>query len=57
MPRTSNRRWKGCPLCKMHKHAGHGDAERMPRAARKFFPTRNGKRISRHDVGQWGDGV
>jgi hypothetical protein len=49
MPRTSNRRWKGCALCKMHKHAGHGDAERMPYSARKQYPTRNGKRINRHD--------
>ncbi len=53
MPRTSNRRWKGCRLCKMHKHAGHGDAERMPYSARKFFPSRRGKRISRHDAGLW----
>lgn len=55
MARTSNRRWKGCPMCKAHKHAGHGDAERMPRAALKQFPTRNGKRVSRHDAGRWGD--
>lgn len=30
MPRTSNRRWKGCLLGKNYKHSGHGDAERMP---------------------------
>jgi hypothetical protein len=55
MPRTSNRRWKGCPMCKSHKHAGSGDAERMPYQARKQFPSRRGKRISRHDTGRWGD--
>lgn len=55
MPRGPHRRWKGCPLCKMHKHAGHGDAERMPRTARKHFPSRNGKRINRHDTGLWDD--
>lgn len=35
MPRTSNRRWKGCMFCKPHKHAGHGDAERAPIAVRR----------------------
>jgi len=29
MARTSNRRWKGCPLCKP-KHAAHGQAHRKP---------------------------
>jgi hypothetical protein len=55
MARTSNRRWKGCPMCKPHKIAGSGDAERMPYQARKQFPSRRGKRISRHDTGRWGD--
>src|ERR1700689_3903863 len=54
MARTSNRRWKGCPMCKPHKIAGNGDAERMPYSARKAFPSRKGKGISRHDAGQWG---
>lgn len=37
MARTSNRRWKGCAMCKAHKHAGNGDAVRMPtRELRKF---------------------
>ena len=48
MVRTSNRRWKGCPLCKGHKHAGHGDAQRMPfREARKFGKK---SRINRHEA-------
>lgn len=55
MPRTSNRRWKGCLLCKPHKHAGQGDAQRIPYAALKAFPVWRGKRVSRHDTGLWGD--
>lgn len=55
MARTSNRRWKGCPMCKPHKFAQQGDAERMPRSALKQFPTRNGRRVSRRDTGRWGD--
>ncbi|MGD0687371.1 MAG: hypothetical protein ABSA03_19915 [Streptosporangiaceae bacterium] len=55
MARTSGRRWKGCRLCKPHKHAGHGDAARMPYSALRQFPTRNGKRVSRRDVGRWGE--
>lgn len=47
MPRTSNRRWKGCPLCKSHKHAGHGDAVRMPWSALKQLGKK--RRISRKD--------
>lgn len=48
VPRTSNRRWKGCPLCKDHKHAGHGDAVRMPfNALRKLGKKR---RVSRKDT-------
>lgn len=51
MARTSSRRWKGCTTCKPHKLAGHGDGYRMKRAAARQFPTRNGKRVNRHDVG------
>jgi hypothetical protein len=40
-------------MCKSHKIAGHGDAERMPYRVRKQFPSRKGKRISRHDTGLW----
>lgn len=36
-------------MCKMHKHAGHGDAVRMPTAVVRQFGKR--KRISRHDLG------
>jgi hypothetical protein len=53
MARTSNRRWKGCAMCKSHKIAGKGDAERMPYPARKQFPSSRGKRISRKDIGLW----
>jgi len=55
MARTSGRRWRGCRLCKPHKHAGHGDAARMPYSSLRQFPTRNGKRVSRRDVGRWGE--
>jgi hypothetical protein len=51
MARTSGRRWKGCPMCKDHKHAGHGDSVRMPYSALRKFPTRRGKRVNRHDPG------
>lgn len=48
MARTSNRRWKGCPICKWHKFAGHGDAKRTPTAAlRQLGRT---KRYNRHDI-------
>jgi hypothetical protein len=48
MARTSNRRWKGCRLCKDHKHAAHGDAARTPfRELRKIGKRR---RWSRHDT-------
>lgn len=46
MARTSHRRWKGCQLCKMHKHAGHGDAERAPWAVRRQLGTK--RRLSRN---------
>lgn len=55
MARTSNRRWKGCALCKPHKHAGNGQA------IRKNVPElrRIGKkrRVSRHDLGDAASGV
>ncbi len=56
MARTSNRRWKGCQLCKPHKHGGQGDGVRIPfRDARKFGKLR---RINRHDAddrSSWGE--
>lgn len=55
MPRGPHRRWKGCPMCKEYKDDRLGDAERMPYAAVKQFPTPDGHRVSRHDTGQWGD--
>lgn len=48
MPRTSNRRWKGCPMCKDHKHAGHGDTIRTPWAVLRKMGKK--RRYSRHDV-------
>lgn len=50
MARTSTRRRKGCGLCKPWKHAGHGDAYRMPPSALRQFPAPNSSRISRHDA-------
>lgn len=48
MARTSSRRWKGCQLCKPHKHAGQGDGVRIPfRDARKFGKLH---RLNRHDT-------
>lgn len=49
MARTSNRRWKGCRLCKPWKNAGNGNAERMPYSARKQFGGKK-RRISRHEA-------
>ena len=49
MARTSSRRWKGCQLCKPHKHAGHGDAVRKPVTELKVIGKR--RRLSRHDLG------
>lgn len=48
MARTSSRRHKGCRICKPHKHAGNGDAARIPfRDVRKVGRKR---RWNRHDV-------
>ena len=48
MARTSGRRWKGCALCKQHKHAGHGDGVRMPWSAVRQIGKR--RRLSRRDT-------
>jgi hypothetical protein len=53
MARTSNRRWKGCMLCKPWKHAGCGAAERKPTAELRRIGKR--RRVSRHDLGDAGD--
>jgi hypothetical protein len=42
-------------LCKPFKDDTLGDAERMPYAAVRQFPTPDGQRVSRHDTGLWGD--
>jgi hypothetical protein len=48
MARTSGRRWKGCQLCKPHKHAGQGDAARMPWSAVRQLGQR--RRLSRNEL-------
>lgn len=49
MARTSNRRWKGCQLCKPHKHAGNGQAVR--KGAPELRTIGRARRVSRHDLG------
>lgn len=49
MARTSNRRWKGCRMCKPHKHAGNGQAVRKPLAEQRQIGKQ--RRVSRHDLG------
>jgi hypothetical protein len=48
MPRTSNRRWKGCRLCKPWKHASYGDAGRTPWAVLRKMGSK--RRYSRKDL-------
>jgi len=49
MGRTSSRRRKGCQLCKPDKHAGNGDAVRIPAAAIRRMGGRT-RRVSRRQV-------
>lgn len=50
MARTSNRRWKGCQLCKPWKNAAYPDTERIPaRELRRMGGRR--KRITRRYLG------
>jgi hypothetical protein len=50
MARTSNRRWKGCPVCHPSKDARLGDAARAPwRVIRQVGKKR---RWNRHDIGR-----
>ena len=53
MARTSTRRWKGCQMCKYYKDDSYGDATRIPYSALKDFPTPDGHKVNRHDVGLW----
>lgn len=48
MPRTSSRRHKGCLLCKPHKFAQQGDAERQGRPLQVGFGRHS--RINRHEI-------
>ena len=50
MAHSPHRQWKGCQLCKMHKHRGNGDAERAPWAVRRKLGTK--RRLSRHDASE-----
>jgi hypothetical protein len=48
MAHSPHRRRKGCPVCKPHKHRGHGDSVRQPvQVMRQVGKTR---RWNRHDV-------
>ena len=49
MARTSSRRSKGCQLYKPWKHAGHGDAYRIPAAAIRRMCGRT-RRVARRQV-------
>jgi hypothetical protein len=49
MARTSGRRWKGCQLCKPWKHAGQGDAVRIPPSVLRATGGRT-RRITRRSI-------
>ncbi|WP_254127043.1 hypothetical protein [Aquihabitans sp. G128] len=49
MARTSNRRGKGCQLCKPHQHAARGQAHRTSRAELRMLG--KVRRVTRHDLG------
>lgn len=49
MARGSNRRWKGCQLCKPHKHINCSQAEKKPLPEKRLLGKL--KRITRHDLG------
>lgn len=49
MARTSSRRWKGCRLCKPHKHAGNGHAVR--KSVQELRVIGRSRRVKRHDLG------
>lgn len=49
MARSSNRRWKGCQVCKPHKHAGNGQAHRKDLHELRSIGKK--RRVSRHDLG------
>lgn len=48
MPRTSNRRWKGCAMCKPHKFAQQGDGERQGVTFQRELGSSS--RVNRHDL-------
>lgn len=49
MARTSNRRWKGCAMCKYYKDDRHGQSIRQPVSTLRKIG--KAKRVSRHDLG------
>lgn len=48
MAHSPHRRWKGCAMCKAHKHRGNGDAARTPHSALKRIGRKC--RWGRHDI-------
>lgn len=49
MPRTSNRRWKGCRMCKPNKDATNGQTARKPLQELRWIG--RPRRVTRHDLG------
>lgn len=49
MAHSPHKNWKGCQLCKPHKHRAHGRREREPFAVRRKIG--KARHISRHDLG------
>ncbi|MGQ0804766.1 MAG: hypothetical protein ACT4PI_13005 [Actinomycetota bacterium] len=52
MAHSPHRNWKGCRVCKPHKHRGHGQSRRQPLSVlRRLGKVR---RVARHDLGDAG---
>lgn len=52
MAHSSHRRWKGCPVCKSHKHSGNGRAVREPWAVLRKLGKK--RRVTRGDLSDQG---
>ena len=46
---SPHKQWKGCRVCKPHKHRVNGQAARKPLAELRFLG--KVRRVSRHDLG------
>jgi hypothetical protein len=46
---SPHKQWKGCRLCKPHKHRGNGQAVRKPANELRYLG--KSRRVSRHDLG------